>query len=418
MQEHSRYEELCAASGVGQITPEELMELQIHAEACPFCRGLQSEFVEISSVWLSQVQKLKPDIYDPRSALRKNILRRLDAAGAKFSTPLRKEIAEAPQTLSRIQFGLPHSRASVWAVALIIVSSAVGFGVGSLRHSNPGAEKLTATASAPGVPAGNVAAPAPILPPQSHVDALAAQQNSNLQEKLRASEAEHLKLQNELKNLTEQIAGLKESANRDAGSLAQLQATANQRQDALISTQAQLQSLKDAQASKDGELVAAQYRMRELEGKLAEQAATTERERQLAALSSNSELRDVIASRNLHIIDVADVDHGGVRKPFGRVFYTEGKSLIFYAYDLSKTKGKQTFYAWGHKEGDPTSTALGALSNDDEAQKRWVFRFNDAKVLAKIDSVYITLEPNERPGDKPRGEELLKAFLGTPANHP
>jgi hypothetical protein len=415
MQEHSRYEELCAAAGVGQITPEELMELQIHAEACAFCRELQSEFIEISSVWLSQVQKLEPEVYDPDFALRNNILRRLGAAGAQFSVPLLEEIAEGPETLDRIHIGLSRSPAPVWAVALILVGSVIGFGLSSLRHFDGIDERFTG--SAPALPTGNVQAPISTPRNGSDQEAFAARLNSDLREKLAASEAAKLQLENELRNVTQQIASLRESANRDASTLTELQTTANQRQDALTSTQAQLQSLKDAQASKDAELVAMQYRVRDLENKLADQSAAEERERQLSALSSSSELRDVIASRNLHIIDVTDVDHGEVRKPFGRVFYTEGKSLIFYAYDLSKTKGKQTFYAWGHRDGDPASTALGALASDDETQKRWVFRFNDAKVLSKIDSVYITLEPNERPADKPKGEKLLKAFLGTPANH-
>ena len=130
-------------------------------------------------------------------------------------------------------------------------------------------------------------------------------------------------------------------------------------------------------------------------------------------------MRDVIASRNLHIVDVADVANSGVQKPFGRIFYTEGKSLIFYAYDLSGAKGTKTFYAWGHREGDTNTTqVLGALHLDDPAQRRWVFKSNDAKVLAQIDSVYVTLEPNAKPGEKPKGQKILTAYLGTPANHP
>ena len=38
-------------------------------------------------------------------------------------------------------------------------------------------------------------------------------------------------------------------------------------------------------------------------------------------------------------------------RSFGRVIYTEGKSLIFYAFDLDKTHGgrKVSFEAWGEK---------------------------------------------------------------------
>jgi len=242
---------------------------------------------------------------------------------------------------------------------------------------------------------------------------------TDLEQKLTASELEKARLQNELKEVAQKIANVQDARNRDASELAQLKAAADESRNAATALDAQLRRLKDAQASKDADLVAANYHLRDLESQLADQTAAAQRDRELMAVASGSEMRDVIGSRNLHIIDVADVENGGVRKPFGRVFYTEGKSLIFYAYDLSNTKGRQTFYAWGHREGDPhTPRALGALHNDDPAQRRWVFRFSDTKVLAQIDSVYVTLEPNEKPGDKPRGKKLLNAFLGTPANHP
>jgi hypothetical protein len=259
---------------------------------------------------------------------------------------------------------------------------------------------------------------APVSVPSSEL--LSTQRaEADLRQQSAESEAEKMRLQNELRGVTEQIAALQSARSQDANTIVQLKTSAERDHAAAIAAQATLQTLKDVQATTDADVIAAQYRIRELEDKLVEQASAAERERQLMALSAGSELRDVIASRNLHIIDVSDVDRRGVRQPFGRVFYTEGRSLIFYAYDLFKTKGKQTFYAWGHREGDPHSVrALGALYKDDEAQKRWVFRYSDAKVLAQIDSVYVTLEPSDHPGDKPKGTKLLNAYLGTPPNHP
>jgi hypothetical protein len=117
-----------------------------------------------------------------------------------------------------------------------------------------------------------------------------------------------------------------------------------------------------------------------------------------------------MAARNLHIIDVYDFDGRGKRdKSFGRVFYTEGKSLIFYAFDLAQ-KGPASnvsFQAWGQREGAGTLTRnLGVFHVDDGMQKRWVLRVDD-----------VTVEP--APGrDKPSGKKLLYAYLGTQANHP
>ena len=420
MQEHSRYEELCASAAVGQISPAELTELHAHLRECDFCKELQTDFVDINSVWLTQAQKLEPEVYDPQSALRHRILRNLQNAGAEFSAPVRKELKERPAINGSWGIGPFISQAPVWAVAILVVGSAVGFGIGSFRHSSTVSQQVVASA-APTTAAPPDAVATKSTEPVVDSSALLAAKHATaeLEQKLAASVLEKARLQNELKEVSQKIASIQDARNKDASELAQLKAAADESRNAATALDAQLRSLKDAQTSKDADLVAANYHLRELENKLADQTAAAERDRELMVVASGSEMRDVIGSRNLHIIDVADVENGGVRKPFGRVFYTEGKSLIFYAYDLANTKGRQTFYAWGHKEGDPhTPRALGALHNDDPAQSRWVFKFNDTKVLAQIDSVYVTLEPNEKPGDKPKGKKLLSAFLGTPANHP
>src|SRR6266550_1603312 len=120
MQEHSRYEEMCAAAAAGQISAEELSELQAHIELCNCCKDLQREFIEISSLCLTHGQKLEPEIYNPESALRKKVLQKLQTAGAEFSAPVRKEIAERPARLGSSWIGAFRSPTPVWAVALVV----------------------------------------------------------------------------------------------------------------------------------------------------------------------------------------------------------------------------------------------------------------------------------------------------------
>ena len=59
----------------------------------------------------------------------------------------------------------------------------------------------------------------------------------------------------------------------------------------------------------------------------------------------------MMGARQLYIADVFDVDREGqTRQPFGRVFYTKGKSLVFYAFDLDRRSGDhnaKAFQAWG-----------------------------------------------------------------------
>jgi hypothetical protein len=128
-----------------------------------------------------------------------------------------------------------------------------------------------------------------------------------------------------------------------------------------------------------------------------------------------------MGARNLHIIDVADLDwRGKSKKSFGRVFYAEGRSLVFYAFDLPEkgTISKVSFQAWGQRpSGGSGVKNLGVFHIDDHAQKRWVLRVEDPVLLGSIDSLFVTVEPG--PGsDRPSGQKLLYAYLGTPVNHP
>ena len=419
MQEHSRYEELCAAAAAGQISSVELHELRVHMEVCNFCKDLQREFVEIGSFCLTEGQKLEPEIYSPELALRKKILQKLQTHGAKFSHTLQKEVV-APRRKTRIVLGNPlRIPLPAWGIALVVAGAILGVGITKVKHRDSAGDKLSKTIGAgPFFPATPENSPSSVSSGNAQLVGL-VQEKTDLEQKLRVSQEEKNRLQREVAELTTRVSAMRDSEDQQSSQVDQLQTAATRDHNNAMAAQSQLQKLKDDETAKDAELIAGQYRLHDLERKLTEQIAAADQYRQLMALASSSELKDVIAARNLHIIDVADVDNGGVRKPFGRVFYTEGKSLIFYAYDLSNAKGKQTFFAWGHKEGDPhTTRPLGALQNDDESQKRWVFRFNDAKVLAQIDSVYVTLEPSDKPGEKPRGKKLLNAFLGTPANHP
>jgi hypothetical protein len=128
-----------------------------------------------------------------------------------------------------------------------------------------------------------------------------------------------------------------------------------------------------------------------------------------------------MGARSLHIIDVADVDSKGTQRPFGRVFYTEGKSLLFYAYDLEKRRKsleKFSFQAWGQTGTKPgAAQSLGLFQADDQTQSRWVLKCDDPSLLAQIDSVFVTIEP--RGGSsRPQGQQLMYAFLRANPNHP
>jgi hypothetical protein len=133
-------------------------------------------------------------------------------------------------------------------------------------------------------------------------------------------------------------------------------------------------------------------------------------------------VHDLVAARNLHIIDVYDSDGKGKRqRAFGRVFYVEGRSLVFYAYDLAEahSERKITFHVWGeHSNDKETTISLGVLHDDDPREQRWALTYDDPKVLAKINSVFVTMEPSNRAVTAPTGKQVLYAYLGGRPNHP
>ena len=156
------------------------------------------------------------------------------------------------------------------------------------------------------------------------------------------------------------------------------------------------------------------------EARIAKLESQLQRDRE--AKPDPGEFAQLVAARNLHIVDVYDTASNGQRqRSFGRVFYVEGRSLVFYAYDLAgqpRANTKVTFHVWGEKASVTSTTYnLGILRGDGEGQGRWLLTFDDPNVLNRINAVYVTAEAGTTGGHEPRGRKILYAFLGS-ANHP
>jgi Putative zinc-finger len=144
--------------------------------------------------------------------------------------------------------------------------------------------------------------------------------------------------------------------------------------------------------------------------------------RQQELLAHDRDIRDLMSARDLYIAEVYDVEKTGeTNKPYGRVFYTKGKSLLFYAYDLDQQVGLKTastFQAWGQRvTSHNQALSLGILFEDSVANKRWVVRSEDTKTLEQIDAVFVTVEP-KGGSQQPSGKPLLFAYLRIHPNHP
>lgn len=152
------------------------------------------------------------------------------------------------------------------------------------------------------------------------------------------------------------------------------------------------QSAQDAARAKSSEAKA-----NDLTHLLQDRDTALEQQDQL--LSHDRDIRELMGARDLYIAEVYDVARTGeTKKPYGRVFYTRGKSLIFYAYDLDRqteAKKTNTFQAWGRRGPDRQQALnLGIFYEDNDARKRWILKCDDPKTLAQIDGVFVTVEPN------------------------
>jgi hypothetical protein len=140
-------------------------------------------------------------------------------------------------------------------------------------------------------------------------------------------------------------------------------------------------------------------------------------------LAEDRDIRELMGARQLYIADVLDVQGNGERsKPFGRVFYTKGKSLVFYAFDLQEQPGyreAKAFQAWGKPDnpsGKPIS--LGIFYMDNDKNKRCALKADNPDMLAQINAVFVTVEP-KGGSVLPTSKPFLEAYLHTlPPNHP
>jgi hypothetical protein len=129
------------------------------------------------------------------------------------------------------------------------------------------------------------------------------------------------------------------------------------------------------------------------------------------------EAHDLIVDRQVHMLNVfPEVGAGNrSRQARGRIFYSEGKKLVFYAYDLTNAtniNANPSFYLWGQTPGTVQKVvSLGKFQVDSEQERRWVLRVTDPDLLAHIQSVFVTEEPYKKAVMQPSGRRMLFRVL-------
>lgn len=413
---HEPFEKLCALAAAGEISAADWPALEAHLDECAECRTAFRERKDVAFARAGdRAGREIPREAAREARLRRKILQRAAAAGARF-TPEAIEASLPVQARSpRVRFWGPVRRPLAgFAAGALIAGAGVWM---ALRVVSP------ASAPAP-PPVVTVRAPAPaglaLLEAEVSQDT-AVQAEGALRQELRDARAETAQLEQQLQaaqSRASDLAGANSAANIEVG---KLERQLNAAQSSESRAEAELAGLRGSWSDAAKRLDLSDADNSALRAKLATESASLKRE--TALLSHGRDIRDLISARNLHIIDVYDTNGAGkTSKSFGRVFYTEGRSLIFFAYDLPRSGAvptKYEFTAWGKGDGsDAQARRLGIFYRDKKDLKRWVMEVTDPRALSQINSVFVTLEKTGHPAGSPKGKKLLSAFLGAPANHP
>jgi len=427
--EHDKYKKLGALAAAGNLAPLESAELHAHLRRCEQCNDVFRQYQALTTRGIAILadefaEGLGQTSWDKDAAF-EQLLERIERAQHTPPEKNRRTYETVPAS-KLLQVPVRSMATMLLAAGLILTVLLGSYHLGIRTHSQS-VSNLTA------VPLPTDDRLQNISEEKQQADEALAQQTKRLVQ----LQTDGAQKEQELGKLRSTLRAFEDRANKlqaaSSQSDAQLLALSQER-DSLTT---QLQTLNQSYGVDRTELANLHLerdktvtRTASLEAKIAElTSANQDQERRLKDtdqyLSSDRDIRELMGARRLYIADVFDVDGSSrTQKPFGRVFYTQSKSLIFYAFDLDREPGvvnASTFQVWGQREApqgqQESPMNLGILYMDNESKRRWVMRFDDPKKLAEIDAVFVTVEP--RGGShKPTNKPFLYALLRNEANHP
>jgi hypothetical protein len=411
---HDEFVALCALFYSGEISDEEWALLQVHLAYCESCRNTFEQYKQISKdvIPAMAAAAIEPKTVPVESASS------LDEAERRLMNNLHV-VSSQPKPPSREKTSWRLALGGLAACFLVLVAFAS-------VHFIRGKKNQTAL-TAPSIPTARPSVPAKdTTADERHQHALeqSRQQIAELQQQLAAAEAHTIGSNGAIVTLQKQLQAeetQREQIASDRDALSKQLVTA---QSDIQTLGAKLTSAAAGAGQQTGQIAMLEAKVQSLNVSLDESnTALNDKDRMLALdkdfLSHDRDIRDLIGARNLYIADIFDTtETGKTAKPFGRIFYTKDSSLVFYGFDLEKQAGLErnaAFQVWGSGSDRPP-VSLGLFYQDD-SHKRWVLRCNDPKTLARLNMVFVTVEP---PGgsNKPTGKPLLRAYLQIASNHP
>jgi hypothetical protein len=342
---HDEFLELCAASTSNELTDDEQKRLREHLAICASCRGPLRQYESIVSNVIPAIaaseapenvlttvgewsqEKAEKALFDRLAREDKDRTDRTDRQNGSSYFPHRI---------------LPFSSESTWRnvwmlyAAGILLFVAVGF-----FAYRVGSRRATETVKAPSLQ----------LIQQEHGPAQAS-----LEEQLSGAGHDREVARTQVAQRDKMIRDLRRQLARQSGEISELKAAQTQLESDLRAGNTTKQDLSEQKAALAQKLESAENNSHSLEEKLdslaqqsiqdavrakaseskvndlaqqlQEQQAAVEQRDEL--LAHDRDIRDVIGARDLYIAEIYDVARTGeTKKPYGRVFYTRGKSLIF-----------------------------------------------------------------------------------------
>ncbi len=425
---HEEFLELCAAATAGELSAAEQAKLDAHLAVCADCRRAMEGYDLVArcaaAAFASEMSPGETEVEGFWSVAKaeKELFRRIEEGKRSAAEEQSRSVKQGqrftyrPSEIRWFEVSTPFAAAILLALALGIAAYRTGV--------KRGTEVAQTT-------------PEPAKDSQTTLEEQvsdAGHERVQLLAKIAEQDRTIAELRQRLSEQQRSVSALMEAEHRGRSQPAPVDPKAMQRDQELAAAEAKLAELqttietltaqRDEGTSRAARLEArvdeltqlAKDRERELDLKQEEVA------RQQDLLEHDRDIRELMGARDLYIAEVHDVaGNGQTDKTYGRVFYTRGKRLVFYAYDLDAHTGVRnasTFQAWGRRGPDKQQARnLGIFYEDNVSKKRWVLKASDPKTLEDIDAVFVTVEPNGG-SSHPSGRQLLFAYLRVNPNHP
>jgi len=412
---HDEFVALCALFYSGEISEEEWALLQIHMAYCDSCQDRFQQYQKITSdvipamaaVAASEAINEPPESTIPAYEAEQKLMNRLD------STPANKELPE-------------NRKSAYWFPSILIAACLVGLAcpIGIYR----------ARLKSQSTTQSNIQDPVREVRPSVRPTAVeidAQQDVKRARDEVAKLQQQFNEVQGQLEQSREALADVENQLESKKAAHKQISEERNALRQQLAAAKMEVDALGNRMTTTVKDAIQQAARTDALEAKIRDlnaiiedkDTALSEKDRMLALdqdfLAHDRDIRDLIGARNLYIADIFDTgENGNTAKQFGRIFYTKDRSLVFYGFDLDKQAGLKrdaSFQVWGSGSDKPP-VSLG-LFYEDNKNKRWMLRCDNTKALARLDMVFVTVEP---PGGstKPTGKQLLRAYLQIPSNHP